>query len=127
MRQNQNSLSKTINIVLNVSAVSIGITAILSIIIIVNMNYAYSCPSGGCDGFPPQTNNNPTPLKQLLSGIKPIEVKCNIGFQLVIQSDNQFPACVKPSTAKKLVERGWGEIYYPSYAGTASNQNSTTG
>jgi len=47
------------------------------------------------------------PLEQFKSGIKVQDVKCNAGFELVIKSTDGSPACVKPETAQKLVERGW--------------------
>lgn len=51
-----------------------------------------------------------SPLKQLLKddGIFGYEVKCNQGLAVVIKKLDNSPACVKPDTAKKLVERGWG-------------------
>ena len=47
------------------------------------------------------------PLKQLKSGIPIGELTCMQGFSLVIKSEDNFPACVKPETAAKLVARGW--------------------
>lgn len=39
---------------------------------------------------------------------------CKLGFELVIKSKDNSPACVRSDTAKKLVERGWTkhEHYY---------------
>jgi len=34
-------------------------------------------------------------------------LQCQSGYELVIKSSNNSPACVKPQTAQKLVERGW--------------------
>lgn len=48
-----------------------------------------------------------SPLKQLKSGIATKDVKCNVGFQLVIKAENGFPACVRPLTATKLAILGW--------------------
>ncbi len=50
----------------------------------------------------------PPPLKQIKDIIPSYDIRCNQGFALVIKTSNSFPACVKPETAKKLVERGWG-------------------
>ncbi len=33
---------------------------------------------------------------------------CKTGLELIFKASNNSPACVKPSTATKLVERGWG-------------------
>jgi hypothetical protein len=49
-----------------------------------------------------------SPLKQYEAGVKAQDVKCKSGFELVIKSSNGDPACVKPSTASKLVTWGWG-------------------
>ena len=48
------------------------------------------------------------PLKQqIASGVIPKEIKCKEGFELVFKITNDMPACVKPLTAEKLIERGW--------------------
>jgi len=47
------------------------------------------------------------PLKQINNGITPKGVLCNDGLELVLKSTGDFPACVKPETAEKLVQRGW--------------------
>jgi len=47
------------------------------------------------------------PLKQVSSGIDPYSVICKEGFELVHKSTDNSPACVKPSTAEKLIQRGW--------------------
>jgi hypothetical protein len=53
---------------------------------------------------------NVSPLKQFQSGISAEDVKCGPGFQLIVKAHDGYPACVKPQTAMKLVERGWGRI-----------------
>lgn len=50
-----------------------------------------------------------SPLKQFKSGIPIEEIKCKEGLELIFKSSNRNPACVKPETAIKLVERGWAE------------------
>ena len=47
------------------------------------------------------------PLKQIENGIFPIDVICKEGLELVFKSNNGNPACVKPETIEKLVERNW--------------------
>ncbi|MBI3640346.1 MAG: hypothetical protein HY223_08540 [Thaumarchaeota archaeon] len=49
-----------------------------------------------------------SPLKQFKSGIAANDVKCQQDLRLVIKSEDGSTACVKPQTAQKLVERGWG-------------------
>lgn len=50
------------------------------------------------------------PLNQFKSGIAAENIKCNTGFERVLKSEDNSPACVKPETSKILVERGWGSI-----------------
>jgi len=47
-----------------------------------------------------------SPLKQINNEILPIEVECKVGLELIFKSSGA-PACVKPKTAEKLIERGW--------------------
>ncbi len=47
------------------------------------------------------------PLKQVESGVAPQEVDCG-DMVLVIKTSTGSPACVKESTAEKLVSLGWG-------------------
>ncbi len=55
-----------------------------------------------------QHYTNHTPLEQFRAGVPAKDVKCNEGLQLVIKSEDGYPACVKPETALKLAERNWG-------------------
>lgn len=48
-----------------------------------------------------------SPLKQIKSGITIDEIKCKNGLVIVAKSINNSPACVKPETKAKLIERGW--------------------
>jgi len=49
----------------------------------------------------------PSPREQVENGFLPNNVTCNKGLELILKSKNNSPACVKPTTAKKLIERGW--------------------
>ena len=49
------------------------------------------------------------PLKQIALGVSPEQVNCKEGLVLIIKYNNS-PACVKPETAIKLEERGWGAM-----------------
>lgn len=54
----------------------------------------------------------PTPLKQFRAGIPIEEIQCKEGLSLVIKSTNGNPACVKPRSVEKLIQRGWtNEIF----------------
>lgn len=52
-----------------------------------------------------------TPLKQHRLGVNGSDIKCKAGLQVILQeideSGNKRPACVKPETEEKLIERGW--------------------
>lgn len=48
-----------------------------------------------------------TPKQQTNVGILPSEVQCKEGLELIFKSTDGSPACVKPKTAEKLIERGW--------------------
>lgn len=58
-------------------------------------------------GPPIPTAGTILPLEQFKAGTPANDVKCNDGLQLLIKAEDGSPACVKPDTAQKLVERGW--------------------
>src|SRR5207245_10270908 len=62
------------------------------------------------------------PLKQFKSGISANEVKYKEGNVLVINDHANFPACVRPQAASKLVLRGW---HYPVNEQVLSKQGSS--
>ena len=47
------------------------------------------------------------PLKQVKNDVSSFDIVCKKTFELIFKSSDNFPACVKPSTAEKLIERGW--------------------
>jgi len=50
-----------------------------------------------------------SPRKQNKSGVSPEKVTCNEGLVLM-KRPSGMPACVKPTTAEKLGEKGWKQI-----------------
>jgi len=53
---------------------------------------------------------SPIPPKQQSSlNVKPTDVLCKQGLELIFQSENKV-VCVKPITAIRLVERGWVQV-----------------
>lgn len=48
------------------------------------------------------------PLQQVKSGVEPDSVECGSDMELLIKASNGSPACVKPTTAERLVQLGWG-------------------
>lgn len=51
-----------------------------------------------------------SPLKQFNAGITIDEIDCKDNFVVAIKNSNGHPACVKPETKQKLIERGWGRV-----------------
>ena len=49
-----------------------------------------------------------SPKKQMMEGISAEDVICNSGLTLMLKSSTGTAACVKPSTALKLQDMGWG-------------------
>ena len=49
-----------------------------------------------------------SPLKQISRGVNVDSVICKENFQLVYKAGDNSPACVRPATAEKLIQRGWG-------------------
>jgi hypothetical protein len=49
------------------------------------------------------------PLMQIAQGIAPADIQCREGLQLVFKTSNDMPACVKPSSAQRLIEIGWAK------------------
>lgn len=48
------------------------------------------------------------PLQQIEAGVEPEDVTCDSGMELLIKNSSGSPACVKHSTAERLIELGWG-------------------
>ncbi len=58
-----------------------------------------------------ESQKNPkSPRAQVRSGIALTDVVCKEGFELLLKTSDGSPACVKESTASKLIERGWGKL-----------------
>jgi len=53
------------------------------------------------------------PLKQISAGIIPENVTCIEGLHLIFKVTDYSPACVKQSTAQKLMVRGWTVLGNP--------------
>lgn len=48
-----------------------------------------------------------SPLLQFKSGTSPGQVSCKQGTVLVIKSEDNLPACIKPESADRIVTQGW--------------------
>jgi hypothetical protein len=51
-----------------------------------------------------------SPLMQYKQGITSEKISCKKGLVLVLKNSNNSPACIKSSSAKILVDRGWASI-----------------
>jgi len=47
------------------------------------------------------------PLKQIANGVSPENIACKEDMLIVFKDTDNSPACVKPATVDKLIERGW--------------------
>lgn len=50
-----------------------------------------------------------SPMEQIQLGSNSTDVQCKHGFDLIIETHDNMPACVKPETAQILIMRGWAE------------------
>ena len=55
----------------------------------------------------------PPPLKQISSGILPENVTCTEGLVIVLKVKDNSPACLKPASSEKLIQRGWASEISP--------------
>lgn len=65
----------------------------------------------------------PPPLQQIKNGVKPTSVTCTEGLELVLKQSNGQPACIKPSSVAKLIERGWAIHILPDYVKNENNNS----
>jgi len=54
-----------------------------------------------------------SPNKQISNGVLSSEIVCKSGFEIIFRPSDGMPACVKTSSFKKLVQRGWSYYYNP--------------
>jgi dipeptidyl aminopeptidase/acylaminoacyl peptidase len=67
----------------------------------------------------------PSTLKQFKSGVKPTDITCQVYLQRIFKTEDGSPACVKPGTAQKLIERGWGKYTVSITDGYKQEMNGT--
>ena len=65
----------------------------------------------------------PAPLKQIQDGVKPQSVTCTEGLELVLKFSNGNPACVKPNSVSKLIQRGWAIHILSDYEKNENNNS----
>ena len=111
-----------------VKFVEVGEDPSLTLITLVEDVFVQKCDNNCPPPSPPVTDTiqdqQPlTPLRQIASGVEPRDVMCKSGFALVLKVEDQFPACVKPQTVQKLVERGWGTSWAIAVTKNTSENN----
>lgn len=77
-------------------------------------------------GTPPKLENcitKKSPKQQAISGVILDKTVCNRDFVLIEKETDHSAACVSPSTAKSLVDRGWGQYVFYSGSFDISEQN----
>ena len=52
--------------------------------------------------------DKPPPRQQIANGIRYLDVVCSNDFVLLFKWSGNSSACVKPQSAEKIIERGWG-------------------
>lgn len=67
-----------------------------------------------------------SPLKQFRQGTPISEIKCMENYQLILKKSVETPACVRPDTAAKLVERGWTIILQTMLQNSTKEDAKTT-
>lgn len=50
-----------------------------------------------------------SPVMQIAHGVLPNHVQCKENMQLVFKSSNNMPACVKSTSAQRLIQIGWAK------------------
>ena len=61
--------------------------------------------------IPPSFGDLESPRKQIKFGISPEKVTCNEGLVLMLRPSG-MPACVTPTTAERLTEKGWNALVW---------------
>jgi hypothetical protein len=106
--------------------VVIGIVAVVSsfnTIFAQNVTNFFGIQNSTTIGTPLSLNYT-SPLHQTKIGTTANNVFCKEGFKLVIKTEDGSPACVKPETAQKLIERGWAsEIITTNASSVTPTQN----
>src|SRR6185312_13417074 len=80
------------------------------LVLIVSTSTAFALSSVSIDKAP----YPPSPLMQFKSGMGAKDVKCILGFELILKTENNSPACVELETAQQFVGRGWAKEIIPN-------------
>ena len=55
-----------------------------------------------------------SPKHQTAMGVSPNDVICKEGLELLIKKGDNMPACIKPESSERLLERGWAKTIVKS-------------
>lgn len=73
-----------------------------------NLTMYNPLPFPALQAVPPDLLKTLPPLKQLEHGVVVKDITCSKGLQIISKAEDGSPACVRPDTVSKLIERGWG-------------------
>ena len=57
----------------------------------------------------PVSGDIPTPRQQLDDGVKPSDIQCRDGYDLLLRAGDNSPVCVWITSSSKLIEKGWAK------------------
>ena len=66
-------------------------------------------PTYGEQAMPEKISDISSPLKQFKSGVALQNIQCKAGLELIVKATDESPACVKQSTAARLILSGWAK------------------
>lgn len=61
------------------------------------------------------SQDNVSPRAQFTSGMSIDNIECSSGLELVMKKSSGTPACIRPESVSKLIERGWAIHVLPDY------------
>ncbi len=93
---------------------------LLVVFVITTLSYVQLTDSVFAPSHPEYVGVDP-PLKQIRDGVDPTNVTCTEGMEMVLKKSNGSPACLKPSSIAKLIERGWAIHVLPDYKDENNN------
>ncbi|MDE1727410.1 MAG: hypothetical protein KGH89_09145 [Thaumarchaeota archaeon] len=76
----------------------------------VSKSFSFTIYGNNTETNPQTIMINESPLEQFKTGITVTDVKCPANYALTIRSEDGSPACVRPSSVKTLMEKGWSKF-----------------
>lgn len=97
-----------------VKFIQVGEDPQISQVTLVEDVFVSNCDNSCPPPSPPAGNiqkSLTSPLRQIASGVSPKDVKCRQDLTLIFRAEDNFPACVKPSSIERLLKQGWVNAY----------------